>query len=56
MVLNQRDTQNFIQLKDILASIMDRSKNSDSYTENNGDVTYDIDINVENIGNDYDVE
>ena len=56
LVLNQRDTQNFIQLKDILASIMDRSKNSDSYTENNGDVTYDIDINVENIGNDYDVE
>ena len=56
LVLNQRDTQNFIQLKDILASIMDRGKNSNSYTENNGDITYDIDINVENIGNDYDVE
>ena len=35
---------------------MDRGKNSNSHTENNGDVTYDIDINVENIGNDYDVE
>ena len=56
LVLNQRDTQNFIQLKDILASVMDRGKNSNSHTENNGDVTYDIDINVENIGNDYDVE
>ena len=25
-------------------------------TENNGDITYDIDINVESIGSDYDVE
>lgn len=53
LVLNQRDTQNFIQLKDILASLMTGSQ---TYTENNGDITYDIDINVESIGSDYDVE
>ena len=54
LVLNQRDTQNFIQLKDILASLMAGSAHSS--TENNGDITYDIDINVESIGSDYDVE
>lgn len=53
LVLNQRDTQNFIQLKDILASLMTGSHVS---TENNGDITYDIDINVESISSDYDVE
>lgn len=53
LVLNQKDTQNFIQLKDILASLMTGSHTS---TENNGDTIYDIDINVESIGNDYDVE
>ena len=56
LVLNQKDTQNFIQLKDILASIMDRGGSSNTSTENNGDITYDIDINVESIGSDYDVE
>ena len=54
LVLNQRDTQNFIQLKDILASLMNGG--SHTSTENNGDITYDIDINVESIGSDYDVE
>ena len=53
LVLNAKDTQNFIQLKDILASLMSGSQTS---TENNGDITYDIDINVESIGSDYDVE
>ena len=55
LVLNQKDTQNFIQLKDILGSLMNRSMTNIS-SENNGDITYDIDINVESIGNDYDVE
>ena len=55
LVLNARDTQNFIQLKDILASLMNGSINNTS-TENNGDITYDIDINVESIGSDYDIE
>ena len=57
LVLNQRDTQNFIKLKDILSSIMSRNFSTNSATtENNGDITYDIDINVETIGSDYDVE
>ena len=56
MVLNARDTQNFIQLKDILASIIDRGASVNTSTENNGDTIYDIDINVESIGSDYDVE
>ena len=57
LVLNQKDTQNFIQLKDILASILGRgSATNNTSTENNGDITYDIDINVESIGSDYDVE
>lgn len=54
LVLNARDTQNFIQLKDILASLMTSGPHSS--TENNGDITYDIDINVESISSDYDVE
>ena len=56
LVLNAKDTQNFIQLKDILASVMERGSTSNASTENNGDITYDIDINVESIGSDYDVE
>ena len=56
LVLSARDTQNFIQLKDILASVMERGSTSNTSTENNGDITYDIDINVESIGSDYDVE
>jgi hypothetical protein len=56
LVLNQRDTQNFIQLKDILSSIFAHGLGNSTSTENNGDVTYDIDINVESIGSDYDVD
>jgi hypothetical protein len=39
-----------------LASIIDRGASINTSTENNGDTIYDIDINVESIGNDYDVE
>jgi hypothetical protein len=57
MVLNARDTQNFIQLKDILSSLLARTSSStNTSTENNGDITYDIDINVESIGSDYDLD
>lgn len=55
IVLDAQDSRNFIQLRDILSSIMNRPINNSS-TENNGDITYDIDINVESISNDYDVE
>ena len=53
LVLNAKDTQNFIQLKNILGSLM---SNTSKTTENSGDSTYDIDINVERISSDYDVE
>ena len=57
MVLNARDTQNFIQLKDILGSLLNRTSSiNNASTENNGDITYDIDINIETMSSDYDVE
>jgi hypothetical protein len=55
LVLNARDTQNFIQLKDVLAEIMDKGGMSDNSTSN-GDNYFDIQINVEDISDDYDVE
>ena len=55
IVLDAQDSRNFIQLRDILSSLLNRSITNTS-TENNGDITYDIDINVESIGNDYDVD
>lgn len=57
LVLNARDTENFIQLKDILAEIMSNSIVNNSSTNNtSGDNYYDIDISVESLGDDYDVE
>lgn len=53
LVLNARDTQNFIQLKDILASLMGRPEKSN---ENTGATSFDIDINVETINNESDLE
>ena len=57
LVLNARDTANFIQLKDILAEIMNGAssiKNNKTEEQNNN--TFDIDITVEKISDDYDVE
>lgn len=58
MVLNARDTQNFIQLKNILAEILEGAGHTtnNSQSKQNTVNTIDIDINVENIGDDYDVE
>ena len=53
MVLNARDTENFIQLKDILADILTNSSVGASQTSSN---VFDIDINVDSISEDYDVE
>lgn len=55
LVLNAQDTQNFIQLKDVLSSVMKNigSKNSDEKT---GDVYYEIHIDVEKLTSDYDVD
>ena len=58
MVLNARDTQNFIQLKDILAEILEGTNHitNKSQSKENSVNTFDIDINVESLKDDYDVE
>lgn len=55
LILNARDTENFIALKDILSSIMDR-KGLQNSTQPVGDMYFNIDINVDELSNDYDVE
>jgi hypothetical protein len=54
LVLNARDTQNFIQLKDILASLMGSTPSKSP--EKAGETTYDIDINVETIKDETDLD
>lgn len=53
LVLNARDTENFIQLKDILSNVLKHDSNK---TENSGDNYFEIHIDVERIEDDYDVE
>jgi TP901 family phage tail tape measure protein len=55
LILNARDTENFIALKDILSSIMDR-KGLQNNTQSVGDMYFNIDINIDELSNDYDVE
>lgn len=52
-VLNSDQTKAFFQLVDVLSSLQSGGSKA---TEKTGDNTYDIDINVESIGSDYDVE
>ena len=52
LVLNAKDTENFIQLKNILADVAKDSKNGSS----GGDNYFDIKVEVGEIGSDYDVE
>ncbi len=54
MVLNAKDTENFLQLKDILSNL--RMSFSGSKGALGGDWYFDIDINVGEIANDYDVD
>lgn len=54
IILNQKDTENFIQLKDILASVM-RGTNTIN-TQSNGDTRYEVNITVEKLTSDYDVD
>lgn len=57
LILNARDTENFIALKDILGSLMkDGTFKNSNATNSVGDMYFDIDINVDEIGSDYDVE
>ena len=55
IVLNQKDSANFIQLRDILSEVMDSSKGSTT-DQKSGNNYYEIEINVESLENDYDVE
>ena len=54
LVLNAQDTKNFLALKDVLRGAMNSigSVKGSSY----GDMTYEININVDHINNDYDVD
>ena len=53
LVLNAKDTKNFIALKDILSGIM---KNSSSIPQKSGDINCEVNINVDSISSDYDVD
>ena len=52
-ILNADQTKAFFQLVDVLGSLKSGATQSSQIT---GDSIYDVDINVESIGNDYDVE
>jgi TP901 family phage tail tape measure protein len=55
LILNARDTENFIALKDILSSVMNK-KGFSNNAQSVGDMYFNIDINVDELSNDYDVE
>lgn len=55
MVLNARDTENFIQLKDILSSVL-KNLGSNKTDGKTGDIYYEIHIDVEKLTSDYDVD
>ena len=52
LVLNARDTQNFIELKDVLADM----RKGGNFSLNGGDNYYDIKVQVDSLGSDYDVD
>ena len=54
LVLNARDTENFIQLKDHLATLRQMSTNG--LLGAGGDNYYDIKVQVDSLGSDYDVD
>ena len=58
IVLNQQDSANFLVLRDILSDILNGTTNlsKTDKKDNGGDNYYDIEINVESLGDDYDVE
>ena len=52
-ILNAEQTKSFFELVDVLGSLKSGTNQSSQIT---GDSIYDVDINVESIGSDYDVE
>lgn len=55
LVLNARDTENFIALRNILAHLLNGQAGG-ANTNTSGEINLDIDINVDQIANDYDVD
>jgi hypothetical protein len=55
IVLNQRDSANFLILRDILSEALNGGKVSEN-NSHSGDNHFDIEINVEKLESDYDVE
>lgn len=55
LVLNAKDTENFIQLKDILSGLMNNMSSTTQPAPSGGD-NYEIHIEVDSISSDYDVE
>lgn len=54
LVLNAADTKNFLALKDVLSRAVKAAGSLDE--SSGGDATYEININVDHISNDYDVD
>ena len=54
LILNAQDTKNFIALKDVLSKAIGSTKAISN--EYGGDTTFEININVDHIANDYDVD
>lgn len=55
LVLRAKDTENFIQLKDILSDVL-KGYNKTSISERTGDNYFEVYIEVDSLGSDYDVE
>ena len=55
LVLNAKDTENFIALRNILSHLMNGQVGGAGASAS-GDINLDIDINVDQIANDYDVD
>lgn len=56
LVLNSTDTKNFLALKDVLSEATKRGVFDHDNLTDNGDMNFDITINVDKIDSDYDVD
>ena len=56
LILNAQDTQNFIELKNILSSLLSANNTTGDQKNKGGDNYFDIQVSVGEIGSDYDVE
>lgn len=54
LVLNPTDTKNFLALKDVLSNALSSTKSIENTY--GGDTSYEININVDHLNNDYDVD